>query len=98
MEAANKLLEDKLRVASLEYVTPANQPRGRPLKHVTRWELNSEDVAALKKAVNQKFLNAQNWKMGSKGEVVNSIWETVFEAGFINGIRKILANEESTKK
>lgn len=57
LEAELAILNDKFKVASAEYVAPANQTRGRPLKNIERWELNAEDKLAMKKAIDLKFLD-----------------------------------------
>lgn len=73
-------------------VTAAKLPRGRPLKNVSEWTLKPGDLTAFKKAISPEFMKSQGWRLGPQGEIRNSIGETLYEPGYLQGIKKVLAN------
>lgn len=93
-EAEKQLSSVKVRNEMLAVVTPAKKPRGRPMKNVSEWILKPGDLEALKKAISPTFMISQGWRPGSKGEVVNSQGQTVYEPEYSQAIKKILANKK----
>jgi hypothetical protein len=93
-EAEKQLRGLKVRNEILDEVTPVKRPRGRPLKNVSEWILKQGDLEALKKAISPNFMIGQGWRLGSRGEVVNSRGETVYEPEYSQAIKKILANKK----
>jgi hypothetical protein len=39
-----------------------------------------------------EFLDDQGWREGSHGEILNKVGTTVFDAGFVSAIRKVLGD------
>lgn len=52
--------------------------------------LTESERQALKNAVSPEFLAEQGWQERDFGEVVNSRGRTVFDPGFVTGLRKLL--------
>lgn len=65
--------------------------------YVGVWELKLRDVDSLKRAINPKFLKSRGWTVNTKGEVSNASGEIVYGAGYIQAIKKLLANITSPK-
>jgi hypothetical protein len=85
----------KLEIASREAYErmPVKQPRGRPLKNISEWTLKPGDLAALKKAISPEFITSQGWCLGSHGEIRNKLGETLYDFGYLQGLRKLLAKK-----
>lgn len=71
---------------------PVKLPRGRPLKNVSEWTLKPGDLAALKSSILPEFIKRQGWSLGPQGEIRNALGETLYESGYLQGMRKLLAN------
>lgn len=84
----------KLEIASREAYErmPVKQPRGRPLKNISEWTLKPGDLAALKKAISPEFITSQGWCLGSRGEIQDQEGGTVYDPGYLQGLRKLLSN------
>ncbi|MES2069250.1 MAG: gamma-mobile-trio protein GmtX [Pseudomonadota bacterium] len=78
--------------------TAATMPRGRPLKNVSEWVLKPGDLKALKKAISSDFMKSQGWRLDVKGQVLDSLGNTVYNAEYMQAIKKVLANAEANKK
>lgn len=81
------------KVAEKELVeSPVRLPRGRPLKNISEWTLKPRDLTALKSSVLPEFIKRQGWSLGPQGEIRNALGDTIYEPGYLQGMRKLLAN------
>lgn len=94
---AEKYLRDgeAAKKAALEEA-PVKSPRGRPLKHVSEWALTPVDLNALKNAISPEFIKSQHWRQGPQGEIRDALGETLYAPGYLQGIKKMLANAKHT--
>lgn len=53
-------------------------------------QLTPSERDALRKAISPEFLNYQDWREGSHGEIFNSVDRVIFDVGFTTAIRKVL--------
>ena len=90
--AEKNLLALKVAENALSERAPAKLPRGRPLKNISEWTLTPGDLAALKNSISTEFIRRQGWSLGPQGEIRSARGETLYEPGYLQGIRKLLAN------
>lgn len=55
--------------------------------------LTESERGAMQKAISAEFLTEQGWREAEFGEVINSQGRTVFDPGFVTGIRKVLESK-----
>lgn len=55
-------------------------------------QLTPSERDALRKAISPEFLNYQDWREGSHGEIFNSVDRVIFDVGFTTAIRKVLGD------
>lgn len=91
VEAANEAL--KLEISTREACErmPARQTRGRPPKNGSEWTLKPADLAALKKAISPEFITSQGWSLDPHGEIRGQHGEPLYDSGYLQGLRKLLA-------
>jgi hypothetical protein len=53
--------------------------------------LTDSEIAALRKAISADFLRQEGWKEGPHGEIVNAKGRILFDVGFANAVRKLVA-------
>jgi hypothetical protein len=53
--------------------------------------LTDSEIAALRKAISPDFLRQEGWQEGPNGAILNAKGRTLFDVGFANAIRKLLA-------
>jgi hypothetical protein len=53
--------------------------------------LTDSETAALRKAISPEFLSQEGWQKGPHGEIINAKGRTLFDVGFANAVRKLLA-------
>lgn len=92
LESQVKILEGKLEGEDLIKESTVSRPRGRPSSAESDWELKSKDVETLKKAIHPRFIKNQGWSVSSRGEILNSAGEILYESSYIQAIKKLLAN------
>jgi hypothetical protein len=70
------------------HVTPEGQVMQvlSPLANLTESE-----TAALRKAISPKLLGQEGWREGQHGEIINAKGRTIFDIGYANAIRKLVA-------
>jgi hypothetical protein len=90
--AEKDLLTLKIAENALSEQAPAKLPRGLPLKNVSEWTLKPGDLTALKLSISAEFIKKQGWSLGPQGEIRSAGGVTLYEAGYLQGIRKLLAN------
>lgn len=92
MEAENLELKTLLERNSAIQQALVSRPRGRPILSNEDWSLKPKDISALKKSIHQSFIQSQGCTVNARGEVLNSRGEIVYEAGYLQAIKKMLAN------
>ena len=92
VEAEKRALTAAAEKKTLAEVAPAKRPRGRPLKRTDSWQLTTGDVAALKHAISQDFVKRRGWRLGKSGELLDLEGRVVHGPGYLQGIKKVLAN------
>lgn len=67
-------------------------PEGQVMQVLPALEhLTHSEIAALHKAVSPAFLRHEGWHEGPDGQIVNAKGRTLFDIGFANAVRKVLA-------
>lgn len=89
-----KLLRTNANVVVDRRVLPGHinvTPKGELIQVVSSAGLADTEKRALKRAISAEFLNQEGWSEGTNGEILNSRGRTLFDLGFTNAIKKILA-------
>lgn len=96
--AENQVLKLELGKRVKVDATTTKRPRGRPLKHATEWALKPGDLSAITRAISPEFVKLQGWHFGMHGEVRNALGEVIYDPGYVQGIKKLLANENDSEQ
>ena len=54
--------------------------------------LTESEIAALRKAISPEFPAQEGWQEGPHGQIVNAKGRTLFDVGFANAVRKLIAS------
>lgn len=93
-EAEKNALCHEVVKKTLREQTPVRSPRGRPLKNIPEWTLKPGDYTALENSILPEFVASQGWSLGPQGEIRNALGVTLYEPGYLQGMRKLLANRK----
>lgn len=91
-EVEKSVLSHKIAKKAIIEHAPVKLPRGRPLKNISKWTLKPGDLTALKSSILPEFIKRQGWSLGPQGEIRNGLGDTIYEPGYLQGMRKLLAN------
>jgi hypothetical protein len=91
-EVEKSVLSLKVAQKAVLEQAPVKLPRGRPLKNISEWILKPGDLSALKSSILPEFIKRQGWSLGPQGEIRNALGDTLYEPGYLQGMRKLLAN------
>ena len=94
VEAEKNALRHEMAKRTSREQTPVRSPRGRPLKNIPEWVLKPGDYTALENAIFPEFVASQGWSLGPQGEIRNALGATLYEPGYLQGMRKLLANRK----
>lgn len=90
-----KLLRSQANVVIDRRVLPGHiniTSEGQVIQVMSSADLSDTEKQALDRAISVDFLKQEGWSEGQNGEIRNSRGRKIFDIGFANAIRKILAS------
>lgn len=67
-------------------------PSGQVIQVMSSAGLSNTEKQALEQAISSQFFKHESWSEGPNGEILNSTGRKLFDIGFTNAIRKVLAS------
>jgi len=67
-------------------------PKGQIVQVMSSAALSDTEKQALSRVISAEFLTQEGWSEGPNGEILNSRGRKLFDIGFANAVRKVLAS------